>query len=245
MRLLIIRHGDPDYEHDSLTEAGWKESRLLSEKLAKIPISYFYISTMGRARDTARATLEKAEISIPVYEADWLREFPCRINRPDKKDGNSIAWDWLPQDWCEVEDYFQKDDWYKTPIMENGKVREKYMEVTTELDKILAEHGYERNGKIYDAVNPNHEIIAFFCHFGLECVLLSHLMNVSPMILWHHTCAAPTSVTSLYTEERRKGKAVFRMNSFGDVSHLYAASEEPSFSARFCETWADVNDRHD
>ena len=28
MRILIIRHGDPDYEHDSLTEKGWREGRL-------------------------------------------------------------------------------------------------------------------------------------------------------------------------------------------------------------------------
>ena len=26
MKLLFIRHGDPDYEIDSLTEKGWKEA---------------------------------------------------------------------------------------------------------------------------------------------------------------------------------------------------------------------------
>ena len=26
MRLLIVRHGDPDYSIDSLTEKGWKEA---------------------------------------------------------------------------------------------------------------------------------------------------------------------------------------------------------------------------
>ncbi|MCI5729625.1 MAG: histidine phosphatase family protein, partial [Clostridia bacterium] len=25
MKLIIIRHGDPDYEKDSLTEKGWRE----------------------------------------------------------------------------------------------------------------------------------------------------------------------------------------------------------------------------
>ena len=32
MRLLIIRHGDPDYEHDTLTEAGRLEVQLLAER---------------------------------------------------------------------------------------------------------------------------------------------------------------------------------------------------------------------
>ena len=35
MELLIIRHGDPDYTIDSLTEKGWKEAEYLSEKLVK------------------------------------------------------------------------------------------------------------------------------------------------------------------------------------------------------------------
>ena len=35
MRILIIRHGDPDYEHDSLTEKGWREAALLADKLEK------------------------------------------------------------------------------------------------------------------------------------------------------------------------------------------------------------------
>ena len=64
------------------------------------------------------------------------------------------------------------------------------------------------------------------------------------MVLWHGTAAAPTAVTILYTEERRRGKAAFRMTCFGDISHLYEAGEEPSFSARFCETY-DSRKRHD
>lgn len=35
MRLLIIRHGDPDYARDNLTEKGKREAKLLSEMLAK------------------------------------------------------------------------------------------------------------------------------------------------------------------------------------------------------------------
>ena len=34
MRILIVRHGDPDYEIDSLTEKGWGEAGHLAERLA-------------------------------------------------------------------------------------------------------------------------------------------------------------------------------------------------------------------
>ena len=35
MKLVIVRHADPDYSIDSLTPTGWKEAELLSERLVK------------------------------------------------------------------------------------------------------------------------------------------------------------------------------------------------------------------
>ena len=74
--------------------------------------------------------------------------------------------------------------------------------------------------------------------------MLSHLFNMSPVALLQHYAAAPTSVTTVYTEEREEGIASFRCASYGDISHLYAAHEPPSFSARFCETFANQDERH-
>ena len=42
MKLVIVRHGDPDYSIDSLTEKGWKEVEYLSERLAKLDVKEFY-----------------------------------------------------------------------------------------------------------------------------------------------------------------------------------------------------------
>ena len=35
MRLIIVRHGDPNYEIDSLTEKGWREAEFLSVRMEK------------------------------------------------------------------------------------------------------------------------------------------------------------------------------------------------------------------
>ncbi|MCD7818385.1 MAG: histidine phosphatase family protein, partial [Lachnospiraceae bacterium] len=83
-----------------------------------------------------------------------------------------------------------------------------------------------------------------FCHYGVGCVLVGHLIGVSPMVLWHGFCAAPSSVTTVVTEERRKGIASFRVSSYGDISHLSAHGEPPAFAARFCESWEN-EERHD
>ena len=58
MRIVIVRHGDPNYELDTLTETGWKEARLVAERIAKMDVKDFYVSPLGRAQDTASCTLE-------------------------------------------------------------------------------------------------------------------------------------------------------------------------------------------
>ena len=50
MRLLFIRHGDPDYEHDCLTHKGIQEAKLLSERMKRETMDHIYVSPMGRAQ---------------------------------------------------------------------------------------------------------------------------------------------------------------------------------------------------
>ena len=241
MKLIIIRHGDPDYSIDSLTPTGWKEAELLSHRMKKLDVKAFYCSPLGRARDTSKPTL--AAMNREAEILPWLREFPPHVAKPDGH--GKVAWDWLPGDWTPRDYFYDKDRWVEAPEFQAGGVAEAYKTVTDGLDALLAEHGYVRQGNLYRAETPNTDTIVFFCHYGLECVLLSHLLNCSPMIFWHGTCALPTSVTTLITEERREGIAYFRMNGFGDISHLYAADQEPSFSARFCEVYTNWDERHD
>lgn len=59
MKLLFIRHGDPDYEIDSLTKKGWKEAALLAERVSQLEVKTFYVSPLGRARDTASSPYRK------------------------------------------------------------------------------------------------------------------------------------------------------------------------------------------
>ena len=248
MKLLIIRHADPYYEIDSLTEKGWREAELLSERLGKLDIKAFYLSPLGRAKDTAKITLEKAGRENEAVVCDWLREFAPEIRRPDRPERGSVSWDWLPADWTSRNEFYHKDRWMENPIIKTAGVPEEYKYVTGELDKLLAMHGYRHiaeRGNLFEVTEANNDTIALFCHFGVECVLLSHIMGVSPFVLWHGMCAAPSSVTTVVTEERRKGIASFRMSSFGDVSHLYAGGEEPAFAARFCECFDNEDERHD
>jgi len=242
MKLIIIRHADPDYDKDSLTEKGWKEAEFLSERIAKLDVKAFYVSPLGRAKDTASITLKKMNREAKVLT--WLREFHAPI--VDEETGDKrIPWDWLPSDWTKVNEYYDRDRWHTTPAMQSGEVIKEAELVYTGIDELLKEYGYQHEGNLFRAIKPNQDTIVLFCHFGVECIILGHLLGISPMILWHGFCAAPSSVTTLITEERREGIAYFRMNSFGDISHLDACNEEPAFAARFCEMFTNVDERHD
>lgn len=243
MKLLIVRHGDPDYINDTLTEKGKREAEFLSRELVKFPAEYYYCSPLGRAKATASFTLQK--LNRQAQECLWLREFEAPIEKPNLPGQLSICWDWLPEDWTSEPSYFDKDSWYTSPAMLKYNVKAQYDWVCSELDKLLEKHGYRRSSALYEAVAPNNDTIVFFCHFGVEAVILSHLLNISPMLLWHGMAAAPTAVTTIVTEERRPGIAYFRMLSFGECGHLYINGEPRSFSARFSECYINEGERLD
>ena len=240
MKLIIVRHGDPDYEHDSLTELGWKEAEALSERMKNVKADECYVSPLGRAKDTASLSLKK--MNMEATELEWLREFAPIVKRPEK---TGVAWDWLPQDWTKMPYAFDFDKWTDYPALEDAKVREEVDWIYSEFDTFLEKHGYKKEGKLFKVLNPNSDVIVFFCHFGLECILLSYLLNLPPFVLWHSTIAAPTSITTVATEERREGIAQFRMQAFGDTSHLYVAGMEPAVSGRFRELFTNENERLD
>lgn len=242
MKILIIRHADPDYANDTLTQKGWREAQLLAQRIAPMDIEAYYVSSLGRAQDTASVTLKQAGRSAHTYE--WMREYDVLIE--DAYTGKPrLAWDLLPQDWTLVPEFYDKDKWYEVPVMKKAGMKDGLDVVWNGLDAVLEKHGYKREGNYYRVLKANEDTIVFFCHFGVECVMLAHLLGISPMPLWHGFIAAPTSVTTIATEERREGIASFRISAFGDISHLNMHGEEPAFSGRFCEVFSRADQRHD
>ena len=241
MRILIVRHGDPDYEHDSLTEKGLCEAALLKDRLCREKIDAFYCSPLGRARKTAEPTLRAFRKEAVI--CDWLREFDGYVKNPQSGE-RERPWDRYPSFFIGGAAYFEKEHWKEMPLYHGSESAQRYDTVCAALDELLEKHGYVHDGTLFRAVSPNTDTIALFCHFGVECVLLSHMLNVSPVVLWQGFVALPSSVTTLYTEERERGIASLRCCGFGDLSHLYAGGEAPSFQARFCEVYSDFSQRH-
>ena len=234
MKLLIVRHGEPDYETDSLTEKGKREAALLADRLTQTPIDHFYVSPLGRARRTAEATLSR--LGREAVTLDWLQEFRGRIIDPVTGEA-SIAWDFAPQYWTRCPELWGQRSWRENALLQTGNAEAIYDETVRGLDALLAEHGYRREGHLYLTDDNTDETICLFCHFGVGMIMLSHLIGLPFYPTIHGFIMAPSSVTTLVTEERLPGQVWFRCTGLGDVSHLYAGGEPISQFGRYRERY--------
>lgn len=239
MKIVIIRHGDPDFKNSSLTKQGFKEVEALGKYYSDKDFDYIYSSPLIRAKLTAQAVIKNKKI---IYK-DFLKEF---IHPFKYKNELLINWDIIPEymNNPDFKDMYNLDTYLDNKMFKSINMKEKVNKVYKGLDEITKEYGYERVGKIYKVNKANDKTIVFFCHFGMMSVLLSRLINIPYIILAQHFCCLPTGVTTLVTEERRKGYAQFRLLHYGDITHLRKYNVKPAFSARFCERFTDKT-RHE
>ena len=229
MKILIIRHAEPDYENNTLTKKGFVEAEYLSDKLKHSNITHIYSSPLNRAYLTAKPTAHKINKEIKIY--DWLTEFQGKICLDDK---NRIPWNIMPRIWQKEKDAFNINTFHQSPLYSSVDMPEKYFYVVKEFDKLLEKHGAKRDNLIYKGKNTN-DTIAIFCHFALGMVLASHLTGISPILLWQTMFLPTSSVTEFVTEERVAGEFVFKCKQMGDTSHLYIKGEPVSNSGLFAE----------
>jgi probable phosphoglycerate mutase len=194
---------------------------------------------------------------------DWLQEFPAQVDpgaaellqdafcfkkNADGSPKNRVVWDMYPAYYHEHPAYSDYNEWRTTPVALHSDAVSVYDRIIRSFDEFLAERGYVREGRHYRVERENTETITFFCHFGVSCVLLSRLWNVSPFVPLQSLCMPTSSVTELYTEERQKGIAHFRTTRIGDTTHLTMAGLKPErlpHSALFAEVYSDFSQRHD
>ena len=239
MRILLIRHAEPDYTVDSLTPKGRTEAELLSRRLIRYNIRDFYVSPLGRAQDTAAYTLQK--LNRKAETLPWLREFMGSYPDPVSGKRRVVAWDVLPRIWTEFPDVMDYRTWYRSPVFDGGNVQEIWQQTVDGVDELLLRYGYRKDGPVWKCDKNEDFTIALFCHFGISMAVLGYLTDISPMVLWHRTLCCPSSVTEIVTEERIRGEVSFRVTKLGDLTHLEAAGEKRSTAGLFPECWTGID----
>ena len=224
MKIFIIRHGDPDYEHDSLTERGRQEAELLCQRLLKENITKIYCSPLGRAQETAKPFADASGLEINTCE--FLQEFPRpvmqRLEKFGKEDRLSCAWD-LEPDVFSADQQLLSDPvrWAEHPMYEEYGADIGAEHVRSELDKLLSENGLDREGILYrENGNYKNGNIAIFCHFGLGSLLLSDFTFTAPPVFWQMIRFMPTSVSTVVFNHINQNMLQSKLFSMGDTTHL-------------------------
>lgn len=221
MLLFIIRHADPDYPNNTITEHGHQEAQALAERMAGVGLTRIYTSPLGRARDTARYTADETGIEPVVL--DWT----CELKTPAVDHGPygklapfNLAGEVIRAD---LEASRSHDGIARYPYIQESPIAECAQAVRDASDDFLKELGYSREGGRYRCVEPNGERIALFCHGGFAGVLISHLLEIPLPLIWSGIWLAPSSVTTVFFEQRSETWAVPRCMAIGDTGHLYHA----------------------
>ena len=210
MEILLIRHGDPDYENDTITELGHFEAKLLADQLMRGTLDAIYVSPMGRAQATMRYTADA--LGIEPVTLDWLSE--VRASRvyeraPWEVPGIYVLANPILPDSC---------SWREEPLF-GADFAPHHDCIAQGFDEVLRAHGYEKAGHLYRVVRGSDERIAFFCHKGTTLTLLSYLLHWPLPLLFPHCQISPTGVTRLLWRET-DGWAVPQMLVMNDLSHL-------------------------
>ena len=179
MKLMFVRHAEPDYKHDSLTLKGHREAQLLSLRLAKLDVRDFYASPLGRAQETARYTLERTHRTAETLP--WLAEFRGRSIDPETG-AERIPWDYKPRLWQGHPLLYDVNHWTEDELFRVGTVDASWRETQAGMDALLARYGMIRDGHLYHCDNNQPDTIVLFCHFGIMMACIGHLLGVSPML---------------------------------------------------------------
>lgn len=237
MHLVFVRHAEPDYSVDGLTPKGKREADLLARRAAAWKPAACFCSPAGRARATAAPAL--AAMGAEAETLPWMTEFTIAGHpRPDGSGSMSpVLWDLLPDYWTADPRFNDPEGWTDTPYMaaHAPEVRPRWEQIKTGIDGVLARFGYARERNHYriapDAARD--ATLVFFCHLGLAGAAIGHVAHVAPPALWQAFFMPPSSVAVLNSEERQGDLAGFRIQVFGDTSHLRAAGEPPSHMGGF------------
>ena len=222
MRIIFVRHGEPDYVRDCLTEEGNRQAEAAAERLAEEGICEIYASPMGRARETADWTARR--LRLPVVVLDYMHEISW--GGPGlPEEGHP----WTLSDWMiERENHdFYAEDWREHPYFKENVARRYYDEVTERFDRFLVEQGYRHEGGRYLCAGGTEKTIAVFSHGGSGGCVLAHLLALPlPYVL----SVMPYDFTSIIILELpvREGAYVRpRLELFNDCRHIRRSSTGP------------------
>jgi probable phosphoglycerate mutase len=222
MLLYIVRHGDPIYETDSLTERGFLQAESVAKRMKDAKIDRVFSSPLGRAIKTAEPTCRLLGLECNIEE--WSQEvddehlftpFPDGV----MKSVNSVQNTYYRENGLLELGY---DDTYSCVGINQSKIKEKAKIIEAGGFEFLERLGYKYENGVFRIIKPNEERIALFCHGAMTRVWMSVLFHIPYHIVSASFSPTHTGVTVLEFKNNSNGVTAPKCLCFSDMSHLYA-----------------------
>lgn len=217
MRILFIRHGNPNYELDCLTDLGHEQAAAVAARLEGEGIEAVYSSTCGRAVETAAYTARL--LGLEALPLDFIREIdwsPLDKSLP-AVEGNP----WL---YCERLVREGKPlcdpDWRRDEFFASTQTPTSFDKVAKGIDSWLATLGFEREGLYYRKREEPYRTVAVFCHGGAFAATLSHLFNLPAPVAFYLFPFAQTGIIEIELHGVEGGLCTPRIGTSRQIDHL-------------------------
>lgn len=217
MLLYIIRHGNPDYEHDNLTVLGRKQAAALAKSLRDTHFDKLFASSYGRAQETASYTAKIHKMDVEIH--DFMRELDWGGEHENSFD-NGHPWGTVAE-LMRCGRFPQEESWRDDPLYKPSmRLKNCLDERMAALDAFLEMLGYTREGKLYRCTRKNEDVYAIFCHEGATSMMLAHLLNIP----FPQVCAQfhifQTSISCLSFQAEPNRLITPRIECLNQVTHL-------------------------
>ena len=219
MRIVFVRHGEPDYARDCLTELGRIQAEKAAQRLLGEGIGEIYASPLGRAQETAQAAAEV--LGLPVKTLDFMEE--VRWGSADGEELYAGGHPWAIADEMARQGMeLNRPDWRDAPWFRTNRVVECVDRVERGIDEWLAGFGYLREGKHYRHAEEEeqHKTVALFSHGGSSCAAMGHILGLPfpyAIALLHLDF---TGITVVRLDSRAGIGAIPQLKCSNDTAHL-------------------------
>ena len=242
MILYYIRHGEPNYEKDCLTELGAQEANALVEYFKRKGVNKIFSSSMGRAKETAMPTANY--FSLPITLCDWAREDKTWENYTVSLGEGKTTWVFWHPKW--VKEFNSKEsvnagyDFYKLPVYDEINLRKGIEKTNKAVDEFMLSLGYShlREERCYKETKENNEHVCLFAHHGFGMAFLSSLLDIPYSFLSLRIDMGHTNVTEIEFKANEEGIVFPKILHLADDAHLY--KEDVGFNQKPTELYIEV-----
>lgn len=232
MLLYIVRHGEPDYTTDTLTQRGWAQAEAVGKRIYDSKIDRIFSSPMGRAKQTAEPACRLLGLEKTIEE--WTHEIGDERLTPFP-DGVMKSISFVQNTYYREKGNINlsyEDAFTCTGINQSG-MKDAMEYISRCGDEFLERLGYKEENGVYKILKNNEEKVALFCHTAFARAWLSHLLHIPLNILWAGFQITHTGVTILEFKNNPDGYTAPCCLCLSDMSHLYKENLDMIFDNQF------------